>query len=130
MTDPAEFLKAVLGTVEATATAASTTNGSEWTFVRGPIDNALITGDLDGPFGCVVAFDEGAPSEPQAAHIAANDPAHVLRMVAAHRAILDLYIAAQRWTPLHGDFHVHQAEVWAFRKSVELLAEAYGWTPA
>lgn len=39
-------------------------------------------------FERVVAFDEGAPSEEQAAHIAWHDPARVLRDVAAARARL------------------------------------------
>lgn len=134
LADPAAYLAAVLDTAERTALDASITNGREWTFYRGPIDNALITGNLDGPFSCVVAFDEGAPSEPQAAHIAANDPAHVLRLVAAHRKLLAMHVPGgdkgddclgccegmNRYEELIYD--------WWPCPTIKLLAEAYGWT--
>ena len=38
--------------------------------------------------GCVVVFDEGAPSAEQAAHIARHDPARALREVAAMRKLI------------------------------------------
>jgi hypothetical protein len=125
MTDPAAFLASRLVEAERTALDASTANGREWTFYRGPIDNALITGDLDGPFSCVVAFDEGAPSEPQAAHIADNDPAHVLRLIAAHRGILAKLAEEEKAAPepVWGDLVVG-----TLRSVVRNIAWAYGWT--
>ena len=41
--------------------------------------------------GGTVVYDEGAPDENQAAHIARHDPARVLREVAAKRNILARY---------------------------------------
>lgn len=97
--EPAAYLAAALKEAELTALDASTANGRGWTFHRDPIDNALITGDLDGPFSNVVSFDEGAPSEAQAEHIAAWDPAAVLRHVAAGRTIVELHAPAEYWGP-------------------------------
>lgn len=111
--DPAEFLAAALAEAEATALDASTQQGPDWTFHSDNIDRALITGSgyAGYAFGDVVAYDEGAPSELQAGHIAANGPAHVLRMVAAHRVLLAEHMAL--WDrPC---------------RMIKLLAEAYGW---
>jgi Family of unknown function (DUF6221) len=44
--------------------------------------------------GGVVVYDELAPDDYQAEHIARHDPARVLREVEAKRAILELYEAA------------------------------------
>jgi hypothetical protein len=93
LTGPAEYLAAALDTAEATALDASTQQGPDWTFHPDNIDRALITGSgyAGYTFGDVVSYDEGAPSEHQAEHIAANDPSHVLRVIAAHRKLAELH---------------------------------------
>lgn len=133
MTDPAAFLAAALAEAEATALDASTQQGPEWTFHPNNIDRALITGSgyAGYAFGDVVSYDEGAPSEHQADHIAANDPAHVLRLIAAHRKILgrfqdwDEHFASDPVPPFSPEDH---AVMGLLRWTVRALAEAYGWT--
>lgn len=130
MTDLVDFLNERWAELQATALDASTSNGREWTSHYQPIDNALITGDLDGPFSNVVAFDEGAPNEWQAAHIALNDPASVLRRVAAERKLAALHVPVP--CPDHDDLlrlPVCKYCEWEWPcQHIELLAEGHGWT--
>jgi len=84
-----EFLQARLDETEAAAKAATEVDG-QW-FTPGPgagewavRQNKAI---VDCPAGIVV-FDEGCPTDEQAAHIALHDPARVLREVEAGRKIL------------------------------------------
>jgi hypothetical protein len=69
-----------------------------------------------------------------AEHVAANDPDHVLRMVAAHRKLLEMHkpggdqgddclgccVGMNRWEDLIYDY-------WPC-DTIKLLAGAYGWT--
>jgi hypothetical protein len=76
----AGFLVARLDEDEAAATEAG---ADEWNCERA----VWMVTDSKGE---AVAYDEGKPTEDQAAHIARHDPARVLREVAAKRAILEL----------------------------------------
>jgi hypothetical protein len=94
----AAFLAARLDEDEATAKAATEAEG-QW-FAPGPgagewsvRNNRAI---VDCPAG-VIAFDEGCPTDTQAAHIARHDPARVLRSVAAVRIILAACQHAGPW---------------------------------
>lgn len=49
----------------------------------------------------IVVYDEGRPSEEQAAHIARHDPAYVLADIAAKRAIVSLHNRCEDWS--YGD---------------------------
>lgn len=74
--------------------------------------------------GRLVVYGEGAPTSAQADHIALHDPERELRMVRAHRTIVDEYVKAAEWCEAHedaslGEFHVLQI-------AVDALAEAYG----
>lgn len=73
-----EFLAARLDEDEAAATEAG---ADEWT------DEVNVWMVVDSK-GEPVAYDEGKPTEEQAAHIARHDPARVLREVESKRAIL------------------------------------------
>lgn len=80
MTGLVEFLTARLDEDERIARAA--TERAPWS--HNADDYWMITG-TDGD---VVVYDESAPTDAEAAHIARHDPARVLADVAAKRAIL------------------------------------------
>lgn len=83
-----EFIHARLNDKERLARAAIERTGSgNWKMRDHESDNWMVTDST----GEVVVYDEGDPSEFQAAHIAANDPEQALREVAAHRTILDAH---------------------------------------
>lgn len=73
-----EFITARLEEDEAAATEAG---GDEWT---SDVHVWMVVDSTGDP----VAYDEGRPTEEQAAHIARYDPARVLREVEAKRHIL------------------------------------------
>ena len=81
-----EFLLARIAEREEAARAASHA-GPRWKTptVHGPI--VAIDNDTEWG-GDPVVYDEGSPSEDQAAHIALNDPAHVLAECEAKRRIV------------------------------------------
>ena len=81
----AAFIRDRLDDEERVATAARSDSEGRWKrddFFR---DSAAIVDDT----GKFVVYDEGSPTEEQADHIAAHDPARVLRQVAALRAVVD-----------------------------------------
>jgi hypothetical protein len=83
-----EFLLARIAEREALARAASH-GGARWTspktgYGSGRVDAVDRPADDVG----IVVYDEGRPSEDQAAHIAFNDPARVLAECEAHRRIV------------------------------------------
>lgn len=94
MSDPVAWLSNRLDEVEALAKSAASC-GDTWTHNKGGGNPHLITGSRSDAYrNSVVVYDEGAPSEAQADHIATFDPAMVLRLVAATRALLELH---ERW---------------------------------
>jgi Family of unknown function (DUF6221) len=78
-----EFLTARYDEYEAKAKAAG---GGTWVAERPGYGSYAVSEDGDP-----VVYDEGSPTEEQAAHIALNDPAYVLDDIAAKRQILDLW---------------------------------------
>ncbi len=82
MNDLVAFLLARLDEDEAVARLAAREGGT-WK-QDDPTRRPGAISSLDGP----VVYDEGAPDENQAPHIARHDPARVLREVAAKRAII------------------------------------------
>lgn len=85
------WLSSRLDEVEALAKSAASC-GDTWTHNKGGGNPHLITGSRSDAYrNSVVVYDEGAPSEAQADHIATFDPAMVLRLVAATRAVLELH---------------------------------------
>jgi len=82
MDDLAAFITARLDEDEAMAKLAAREGGT-WT----QDDPERRPGAISSAGGQVV-YDEGAPDEYQAAHIARHDPARVLREVAAKRAMV------------------------------------------
>ncbi len=90
MTNLVDRLRAALDQHEQVAHAAA--NGDpHWVQSTWPTDRGHITTAGGG----TVVYDEGCPSEEQATHIAANDPANVLRTIAAHRRIAERHAPQQ-----------------------------------
>jgi hypothetical protein len=93
--DLVAFLRARLDDDERVACAA--TEGDGWQTQRPlsgrwtPGDGVPGSGSVEDETGDIVVYDEGSPSEAQAAHIARHDPARVLREVEAKRRIVDLH---------------------------------------
>lgn len=87
-TDLIAALRAALDERETTAQAAKRGSNGMWRPDDSPYPEwGRIVDDASE----VVTYDEGAPSEAQARHIAAHDPAFALADIAAKRKILDLH---------------------------------------
>lgn len=81
------WLRSTLDDVERVAKAAAKDGAATWLHEeRGGLSAIVRDGNGD-----VVVYDEGSPTDNQAAHIALHDPAAVLRRVEADRRILDLH---------------------------------------
>ena len=127
MDDLVAFLAARLDEDEAAATAVRVARSADpafreaagrWTLREHPSESAMIR---DGN-GNVVVFDEGAPSDEEAAHIARHDPARALREVEAMREILTAYVKTEAGG--------YRGDGWiAFRFAVETLAEVWSGHP-
>lgn len=74
--------------------------------------------------GEAVVYDEGRPTPDQVWHIVRNDPATVLRRIAADRKMLELHRAEPGQHPDFCGYDKHQLPC----PAVRLLAEGYGWT--
>jgi hypothetical protein len=92
----AAWLLAQLDEDEAVAVAAGH-EGSHWIGPAADGWGAGMVEATDGPTHDVgiVVYDEGRPSEAQAAHIARHDPARVLAQVAAVRAVVEWHEARE-----------------------------------
>lgn len=86
MDDLTAFVTARLDEDEAAAIAAGdgAAESARWRTREHPSDSGIVR---DGQ-GAVVIYDEGVPSDEDAAHIARHDPDRALRDVAAKRAIV------------------------------------------
>jgi hypothetical protein len=125
------FLRQALDRAEQGAQEAG---GDPWTTATHPSETVAVYDSAGDP----VVYAEGSPSVEQAAHIAANSPAAMLRRVALDRQILAEHapggMAEERDEtecrtcsgPTPGFSGSWPAE-WPCR-TVLLLAEAYGWT--
>lgn len=87
MDDFAQFLEDRYDEAEALANAAAADGTPEWNLGDDP-DPMIGASRIYDAKGEVVVYDEGAPSPNEAAHIAANDPAHRLADLKLKRAIL------------------------------------------
>ncbi|WP_330328153.1 DUF6221 family protein [Streptomyces pseudovenezuelae] len=132
MDDLVQFLRDRLDDDETIAREASHLEHGHWTTEDGyPVSVAdeLVKGaDV---FERVVAFDEGSPSEEQAAHIARHDPARVLVEVAAKKKILELYEAATSEAVLIAvGIDSQDGAISALTGVLQYLATAYADHPA
>lgn len=89
MTTLVERLRAALDETERVAREAG---GTAWVKSSTYPDQAGVE---EAATGEVVVYDEGWPTTAQAEHIALHDPERELRMVAAHRKILDLHAPSE-----------------------------------
>jgi Family of unknown function (DUF6221) len=84
-------------------------------------------GEVESDAGKIV-FDEGAPTDAQAEHIACHDPARALREVEADRKLLAALEEAQPADP-----HNEQVDATSWRLALELAvrirASVYGTHP-
>lgn len=92
MVDLVQWLTACLDTDAARAKAAG---GDSWRRQDHPSETVAIYDSQDEP----VVYDEGWPTEEQQAHIAAWDPARVLREIDAKRRIIAAYENYDREAP-------------------------------
>jgi hypothetical protein len=114
MTDPLAYIEAAHKRAEQTAQAAGGDGTPVWSTGR---HHAVRDENGDA-----VAYDEGRPTPAQAAHIAANDPAAVLRRIAADRKTLaacEEILAVDGWeyddTPNLADATIcNMAEGWGW----------------
>lgn len=104
--------------------------GADW---QANGESVQVAGGFDPDsdvFKETVVFGQGSPTAEQAHHIAANDPAAVLRRCAADRKILDglwdlSQLSAAPGQPIG---IVEQMALDAIRSTLQLLASGYGWT--
>lgn len=90
MDDVMQFLRDRLDEDESIAREAAHYEAGHWTTKDGyPVSVADELPEAADTFERVVAFDEGSPSEEQAAHIARHDPARVLTEVESKRQIVN-----------------------------------------
>lgn len=78
------------GQIEARKAAAQRAGGDQWA-VGGP-PGRMYSSRVKDSSGDVVVYDEGAPSEEEAAHIAENDPQDTIARCEAELAILAEHI--------------------------------------
>ena len=133
MTDPAEFLKAALDAAEATANAAAEiwlgpdgVQRKPERFVYGDSAAVIAGENWTHTDDMVCNADDDVDN---ATHIAANDPAHVLRMVTAHRKLLGLHEGEHECPSGPETYRAYVLDGESC-DTVKFLAEAYGWTPA
>lgn len=132
MTDPLAFLSATLDAAQKTAEAARGDKDGAWRPDDFPYPGSGRIVDSNGD---VVVYDEGSPNEDQAAHIVANDPAAVLRRIAADRQLIELH--AESDFPYNPDDGPGDYS-WTARcdgcyedapcTTLRVIAEGWGWT--
>ena len=117
-----EFLAARLDEVKATAAAATHGGNGRWVLQGHPSESAMIWDSN----GSAVVYNEGSPSEAEAAHIVLHDPAHVLREVEAGRKLL----AASQKAVREADFpDWHGGYASGLEDAVKYRAEVYDSHP-
>ncbi|TGB13874.1 DUF6221 family protein [Streptomyces sp. MZ04] len=93
MSEIADFLRARYAERRALAVAACQGGHGRWH----QDDAERYPGRIEDERGRAVVYDEGSPSEEQAAHIATNDPADVIADGDAKLAIVDEHPSATGW---------------------------------
>jgi hypothetical protein len=138
VTDPLEFLRAAHAEAEARAEAATAGPWTAFEYVDHDCGFEATIGTGPGVHDrtSVVGHGyEGGGVERMvdAVHIAANDPAAVLRRITAERKLIGLYEAARAEYP--ADLHAYdwesdtgKARTGALEETVMALAEGWGWT--
>jgi len=117
-------LLAAIDEREAKARAAAEETEADWVIdPDDPHSNAIIGGSTRD----IVVYDEGRPMVGEAAHIAANDPASVLRMCQAHRKIVDAFVGVRSDPARRTDVALHLSFN-LLRQVVTTLAEGYDLT--
>lgn len=130
MTDPSAYLAAALDTAEKLATAAAHRD-AHWSIEEGEAEWFVDRGAEILAGGKPILNEHVEYGQLAARHVVQWDPAHVLRMVAAHRKILgrfqdwDEHLASDPVPPFSPEDH---AVLGLLRWTVRTLAEAYGWT--
>ncbi|MGW9299610.1 DUF6221 family protein [Streptomyces cyaneofuscatus] len=100
------FVKARLDDDAQVAREACHDLSGEWT-TQDTYPVAVVEDPESGDaFAKAVAFDEGSPSEQQAAHIARQDPARTLREVEAKRQLVGIFEIAVRNEALPHPEHI------------------------
>ena len=129
MDDLVQFLRDRLDEDETIAREAAHYEAGHWTTKDGyPVSVADELPEAADTFERVVAFDEGSPSEEQAAHIARHDPARVLAEVEAKRLALDHYTELQRLAK--GGVAIYRTAAGAVGVQVQIMAMPYADHPA
>lgn len=88
MTDTAALAAWLRQQLDDDARIARAAGDDEWSVQQHPSETVAVYDS----HGSAVVYDEGAPTEEQAAHIARHDPARVLRAVEAKRKIIDEWL--------------------------------------
>ena len=92
-------------------------------------DASIPNGYVYDERGGTVVYDESAPSPEEAEHIAAHDPARVLREIEAKRAIVARYERAMENRRAHPKDLASAGALLALHGVVELLALPYADRP-
>jgi hypothetical protein len=122
MTDPLAYIEAAHKHAEQTAQAAGGDGTPVWSTGR----HHAVRDENDD----AVAYDEGRPTPAQAAHIAANDPASVLRRIGGERKLLARH-SDNGYGNCSECSQGYECTDWGPRApcdTVRDLAEGYGWT--
>ncbi|MDX3637823.1 DUF6221 family protein [Streptomyces europaeiscabiei] len=123
MVDLVQWLRAQLDEDERIARAAG---GLAWSRSEHPWDTAVAIRDSEGER---VVCDEGWPSEGQEVHIAAWDPARVLREIDAKRQLLARHERAMENRQAHPVDLASAGALLALHGAVKLLALPYADRP-
>lgn len=129
--DLIERLRGALDERERVAIAAAQTNGNRWEREWAFSTHFVVPADVEGSTAAVNVSRLKPSQRAAAEHIAANDPAFVLRTIQAHGAIIRLYTnalgAVEHWSPYTPQRNKEQDEaaVSVLEGAVEALASIY-----
>jgi hypothetical protein len=132
MSDLVTWVRPLIEARKATAEAAAYRGVADWSARKHPSDTAIV---MDGA-GEIVVYDEGEPTEEQAAHIALNDPRQILADCEYQLAELADHEGTHRcdW----GDYHWPEwpctplkrlAAIYRHRNPEGYTTVAGGWEP-
>lgn len=127
MSDLIAFVRRCLDDDERVARAVPDHRGRRGELRWMQSDPERTPGLICDQLGNVVTYDEGSPSEAQAAHIARHDPARVLAEVAAKRAVLDEYDKVFRARQENSERAVELSQLGAPDAGAYANVKAHGW---